>query len=188
MAIGIGVFAVLAISAVAWFSPLMNGRREYRNHFIGATVLAAWSVGAGAKIYVDSLSEAPSTLVAEAMRVGSSAWPDGVVAARDAPVRPAPAAPAPAASVPESSAVTSAAPIHSLIGGLEARLERDPGDVKGWALLAQSYAFLGDLDGAERATRRAVELGMDEAALRERVQKATRQATSQNWIESAIGG
>lgn len=66
------------------------------------------------------------------------------------------------------------APVPSLIGGLARRLENDPADAQGWALLAQSYAFVGDPVQAEQALRRAVELGFDEAELRQRVASAVR--------------
>jgi cytochrome c-type biogenesis protein CcmH len=64
--------------------------------------------------------------------------------------------------------------VPSLIGGLERRLAEQPNDAPGWALLAQSYAFLGDTAAAEAALRKAADLGMDEAALRARVEGATR--------------
>jgi len=66
----------------------------------------------------------------------------------------------------------SAASVDQLIGGLEQRLENNPTDSKGWALLAQSYAFLGDAERAESALMRAVELGLDEDELRDRVATA----------------
>ena len=59
------------------------------------------------------------------------------------------------------SAPQPAAPVNSLIGGLEKRLENDPDDLKGWRLLAQSYAFLGDMQAARSAVGRAIELGAD---------------------------
>lgn len=69
---------------------------------------------------------------------------------------------------------TQVASVPSLIGGLELRLESNPDDARGWALLAQSYAFTGRRDEAERALQRAVELGFDETDLRQRVQSAQR--------------
>ena len=67
---------------------------------------------------------------------------------------------------------TSVAPVSALITGLQARLEQNPEDVKGWALLAQSYAFMADGPGAEAAVVKAVELGFDEVDLRNRVELA----------------
>jgi hypothetical protein len=69
---------------------------------------------------------------------------------------------------------TQVASVPSLIGGLELRLESNPDDAGGWALLAQSYAFTGRLNEAEGALQRAVELGFDETDLRQRVQTAKR--------------
>lgn len=66
------------------------------------------------------------------------------------------------------------ASVPSLISGLEQRLEANPDDAGGWALLAQSYAFLGEVDAAETALGRAVDLGIDEAGLRDRVASARR--------------
>lgn len=185
MLITIGALIVLALGGVLWLSPL--GRRLHKGHLAGATLLVAWSVGAGIKIYQDSSADDASALVSEARRVGAIAWQSGGATGDRAGGRTAttgaPAAPA--------AGVRNAAPVQSLIGGLEARLESNPDDAKGWALLAQSYAFVGDSAGAERAMQRAVALGMDATALRERVERATR-ATSQtpkgNWIEQAIGG
>lgn len=75
------------------------------------------------------------------------------------------------------SSVTGAAPVDSLIGGLEARLAAQPNDRDGWALLAQSYSFVGDSAAAERAVQRAVELGFVETDLRRRVDSARRHSS-----------
>lgn len=64
--------------------------------------------------------------------------------------------------------------VPALLNGLERRLETEPGDPGGWALLAQSYAFVGEPERAEQAIGRAVELGFDEGELRQRVASATR--------------
>ena len=58
------------------------------------------------------------------------------------------------------------------MGGLEQRLAAKPDDVEGWALLAQSYAFMGDAAAANGAVKKAVALGMDEQTLRARVDSA----------------
>jgi cytochrome c-type biogenesis protein CcmH len=73
-------------------------------------------------------------------------------------------------------ASTRVASVPSLIDGLESRLASEPDNASGWALLAQSYAFVGNTDGANEAMRRAVDLGLDEADLRQRVQSARRDA------------
>jgi cytochrome c-type biogenesis protein CcmH/NrfG len=75
---------------------------------------------------------------------------------------------------PVAQPATTVAPVPSLIVGLAERLDADPSDARGWALLAQSYAFVGQLDSAEQALQRAVELGFDEAELRSRVASAER--------------
>jgi cytochrome c-type biogenesis protein CcmH len=66
--------------------------------------------------------------------------------------------------------------VESLVAGLEARLAAQPNDANGWALLAQSYAYTANEEAGERAIRRAVELGVDEQPLRERVALAKRSA------------
>lgn len=83
---------------------------------------------------------------------------------------------------PQSS--SSVASVSSLVSGLQERLARKPGDVKGWALLAQSYAFMADGSRAEEAIARAVELGFDEADLRRRVEMASESARAPNQTES----
>jgi cytochrome c-type biogenesis protein CcmH len=64
--------------------------------------------------------------------------------------------------------------VSSLVHGLEQRLAAQPDDADGWALLAQSYAFIGDAAAANGAIKKAVALGMDEQALRARVDGAMR--------------
>jgi cytochrome c-type biogenesis protein CcmH len=80
-----------------------------------------------------------------------------------------------------------AATVESLVGGLEARLAAQPNDAEGWALLAQSYAFTSNEEAVERAVRRAVALGFDEPALRERVASVERRAPATDWVDRAIG-
>jgi hypothetical protein len=88
---------------------------------------------------------------------------------------------------PRTSSTIEAPPVASLIDGLESRLLHEPDDAKGWALLAQSYAFIGNERAAERALGRALELGMDEQALREKVVVAAREAPQRDWIERVVG-
>jgi len=74
-----------------------------------------------------------------------------------------------------------------MVDGLRARLEESPNDPKGWALLAQSYAFMGNQKGVEEALARAVALGMNEEDLRQRVQAATPKAQPQtDWVQQAL--
>lgn len=79
-------------------------------------------------------------------------------------------APPVASSVMSSAAkVPSAPPISSMISGLEKKLEANPGDRNGWVLLAQSYAFMGQMESAWSAAARAIELGADETEVREKI-------------------
>ena len=57
------------------------------------------------------------------------------------------------------------ASVSDLVGGLEARLEEDKDDAKGWLLLARSYDHLGDNENALRAYIKAVELGLSDAQM-----------------------
>ena len=59
--------------------------------------------------------------------------------------------------------------VDDMLAGLEARLEREPDDVKGWSLLAQSYAYVGRMSDADAAVDCAVALGADRASLERRV-------------------
>jgi cytochrome c-type biogenesis protein CcmH/NrfG len=106
----------------------------------------------------------------------SLAWPDA-----------SSSAPAPVATLPSSPAGVQAGPVESLVGGLEARLAAQPNDAEGWALLAQAYAFTANEEAVERAVQRAVALGFDEPALRDRVASAERSAPRVDWVDRAIG-
>jgi cytochrome c-type biogenesis protein CcmH len=92
----------------------------------------------------------------------------------------------PSATVQPEPMALQAAPVESLVDGLEARLATQPNDANGWALLAQSYAYTSDREGAERAVQRAVALGFDERALRERVASAERRAPPGDWFERVM--
>ena len=78
------------------------------------------------------------------------------------------------------------APVPDLLGGLQARLEAEPDDPKGWALLAQSHAFVGNNQSAEEAIGQAVARGFDEADLRERVSLASRSQQLPSWIQRTL--
>jgi predicted Zn-dependent protease len=67
---------------------------------------------------------------------------------------------------------SSLPPVENMIDGLEQRLVDDPQDVKGWSLLATSYAFVGRMSDAEHARDKAVALGADQAALQDRIHAA----------------
>lgn len=59
--------------------------------------------------------------------------------------------------------------VPAMIAQLENRLAAEPRDAKGWSLLAQSYAYVGNLSGIESAITSAVQLGIDENTLRSQV-------------------
>lgn len=80
------------------------------------------------------------------------------------------AAPRPAA-MPAISADNGrkAASVSTLLDGLEARLEDDPGDAKGWLLLAKSYDHLGRTEDAVAAYGKAAALGLTDDVLEARL-------------------
>lgn len=55
--------------------------------------------------------------------------------------------------------------IKAMVGKLAARLEQAPEDGEGWAMLARSYAAMGDFDGAVKAYSRATGLLPSNAGL-----------------------
>ncbi len=57
------------------------------------------------------------------------------------------------------------ASIASLVDGLKQRLQKEPGDVKGWVLLAKSYHHIGDWHEAAKAAAKARELGYTDEIL-----------------------
>lgn len=65
------------------------------------------------------------------------------------------------------------ASVTSLLGKLEARLEDDPNDAKGWLLLARSYDHLGRSADANSAYEKAVSLGMSDVALAARLESSS---------------
>ncbi|MDJ0939367.1 MAG: hypothetical protein QNJ00_06355 [Woeseiaceae bacterium] len=75
-------------------------------------------------------------------------------------------APAAAAAAPAIAADSELPSVDRMIAPLEARLANDPDDLKGWKLLAQSYAYTGRMQDAERALEEAVRLGADPERLR----------------------
>jgi len=175
MLIGVGLLAAVFVAASVWF--WRTGRLELKS-WLGAFALVAWVVGVGIKVQLDRQRESGA---APAVAVSPNiAWPssDRAAAGARAPNAAAPAgARAPdAAARADGSAPVQVAPVSSLVGGLEQRLAAQPDDVNGWALLAQSYAFMGDAAAADGAIKKAVALGMDEQTLRARVESALRGA------------
>jgi hypothetical protein len=88
---------------------------------------------------------------------------------------------------PAAGGEREAAPVSSLIDGLVKRLEKEPNDGNGWALLAQSYAFIGEQHAAEKATARAIALGIDETTLRERLEQIGDSSSRPSWIDMTLG-
>jgi hypothetical protein len=166
------VAAALAAAGAfaAWW--WLQKRRMTLANSIGLVALGLWAAAVAVKLYVDH-AEAESAPVA---RSGESlAWPIKE-----------PALTLPPLSSSGTGTAVHAAPVDSLIGGLEKRLAAEPDDSAGWALLAQSYAFVANREGAETAVQRAVALGVDEATLRERVQNAQRSAPPVDWVEETL--
>ena len=166
------VAAALAAAGAfaAWW--WLQKRRVTLANSIGLVALGLWAGAVAVKLYFDHAAE-------ESARVARSgeaiAWP-----IRD------PLPTLPPASMSAATAAVPAASVDSLIGGLEKRLAAEPEDSAGWALLAQSYAFVANREGAETALQRAVALGVDEATLRERVQSAQRSAAPGDWAEETL--
>jgi cytochrome c-type biogenesis protein CcmH len=75
---------------------------------------------------------------------------------------PGPGAPGPSAAEVEAAAEMSPeardAMIRSMVDGLAARLEQEPGDLDGWLRLSRAYAVLGEPEQAKAAVDRAAEL------------------------------
>ena len=62
-----------------------------------------------------------------------------------------------------------AASVNELLSGLEMRLQNDPGDGKGWLLLAKSYDHLGRVHDALAAYEKATQLGLTDSELEARL-------------------
>jgi cytochrome c-type biogenesis protein CcmH/NrfG len=165
---------IAALAGVSWWLVSKDAIRP--RDVMVSVVLVAWIAVVGTKVYTD---RAVSAVDGSADVTSDFRLPQWSAASTQAPA---------AAPVPDDNGALTAAPVADLIGRLEARLASDPNDAKGWALLAQSYAFVGDTVGAERALGRAVALGADEQALRERVQAARRGPDAHGWVEQTIGG
>jgi len=162
MLIGVTFLAVVFVAASLWL--WQKGRLQLKS-WLGALALVAWVVGVGVKVHFDRQRESRVSPAVAALP--SLAWPSSGASAR--------AARAPDAVAPtDGSTPVPVAPVSSLVGGLEQRLAARPDDVEGWALLAQSYAFMGDAAAADGAVKKAVALGMDEQTLRSRVDSAMR--------------
>lgn len=69
------------------------------------------------------------------------------------------------AQKPVANGDKKAASVDELLAGLEQRLQDDPGDAKGWLLLAKSYTHVGRHEDAVAAYDKAVELGLSDNVL-----------------------
>ena len=126
--------------------------RRYRSLVVwGLGVLAPLAMASAIAVFHNDSSSAADTL-------GAIAWPANAQQST--------------APDPAGMATTSVAPVGDLIAGLEQRLAQNPNDARGWVLLAQSHAFLGNTGRVDTAIARAVTLGMDENDLRRRVDSA----------------
>jgi cytochrome c-type biogenesis protein CcmH len=86
--------------------------------------------------------------------------------ATSASVQKAPDTPA---QRPVANGGKKAASVDELLAGLEQRLQDDPGDAKGWLLIAKSYAHVGRHEDAVAAYDKAVELGLSDIVLEARL-------------------
>jgi hypothetical protein len=168
--------ALAALAAGAWW--LLRARRMPIGNWVGVVALAGWLVGvAAAHWWPKPASQGRSELV---QSLDSLAWPvtpkSPLVQATRAGRRAEQAA----------ADGVKAAPVQSLVSGLEARLAAEPNDGNGWALLAQSYAYMADKEAVDNAVKRAVALGVDEQALRERVNRAMQSAHGGDWVEQTL--
>jgi hypothetical protein len=164
MLIGVSFLAVVFVAVSLW---LWQQRRLRLKSWLGALALVAWVLGVGVKVDLDRQRDSRVSPAVAALP--SIAWPSA-----DRPGANSARRTDSVAASTDGSTAMQAAPVSSLVGGLEQRLAAQPNDVDGWALLAQSYAFMGDAAAANGAIKNAVALGMDEQALRARVDSALR--------------
>jgi hypothetical protein len=154
------LFAAVALASWWW----QRARPVSTGTAVAVLTAALWVAGVSAAWLVhENDARGRSELVRS---LDSLAWPTTAQ----------PSQPAVRASNATSAAGMQAESVESLVGRLEARLAAQPNDANGWALLAQSYAYTANEEAGERAIRRAVELGVDEQSLRERVAGAKRSA------------
>jgi cytochrome c-type biogenesis protein CcmH len=176
--VSFGVVSALAfalVGGVAWW--LLAKRLPGAQLGVGVLVGALWLTSLATTW---GFSGRLGTVEAPSVSGAALAWPvapsSPLVSARNE--RPATAG--------ATQAAMQASSVESLVGGLETRLAANPNDANGWALLAQSYAYTANQEATERAVRRAVELGVDEATLRERVDNARRSAHAGDWGDHTV--
>ena len=105
--------------------------------------------------------------LAEANRMGAEAGLDPV-SARDA--MPG------AAAIAEMAPEEREAAIRSMVDGLAARLEREPGDLEGWLRLGQARGVLGEPDAARAAFEQALGVMPEDDPRRASVEAAIAEA------------
>jgi hypothetical protein len=163
------LYAVVAAASWWW----LRARPVSMGTAVAAIAAAFWMAGVSVAWFVQK--EEPRGRSELVRSLDSLAWP--------AATEPAPAR----AAVPSADAGVRAESVESLVSRLEARLAAQPNDANGWALLAQSYAYTANEEAGERALRRAVELGVDEQSLRERVAAAKRSAHGGDGVGRPLG-
>jgi hypothetical protein len=167
--------ALAIVAAGSWW--LLRTRRMAIGNWAGVVALALWAVGITAAQWWPKAGPAPKSELVQSLE--SIAWPV-------AQTSPLVASNTQGATASSGEGGGKAAPVESLIGGLETRLQANPNDAGGWSLLAQSYAYMADEAAVENAVRRAVALGADEQALRDRVGRAMRSAHGGDWDEQTL--
>lgn len=148
--------SIAALGGFSWWA--LVKRRMHIGNWIGCVAVFLWLAGSGIKVYHDRSNDGDGIAQILESSAGLSWQSDS-------------------ARAPAARSTASIGTVESLIGGLETKLSANPSDAGGWALLAQSYSFVGDVDGAERAIEHAVALGVLEQDLRDRVAQARRDAT-----------
>lgn len=170
-------FAALYAAACWW---ALKVKKIDLRHWAGASLLGLWLAGVGGKFLFDAAGHKASTNPMDT--TASLAWPGPQASTATGETNDGTKATARSAAAGKPVVGS----VDSMIGPLKARLEKHPQDPNGWALLAQSYAYMGDDAEAKRAIARAVALGVDEKMLRDRVAAVGRSRTHSNWISEAL--
>jgi hypothetical protein len=166
-----GTLLAVALTLVGYATwRVLHARQVPLGNSVGIVALVLWVTG----VTIAWLAEDKDSANSPTQSLQSLAWPGATEPKVASELAAAP------------KAVVQAAPIESLVAGLEARLAAQPNDAQGWTLLAQSYAYTADGEATERAVRRAVELGVDETMLRDRVVRARGAAHSGDWVDQAL--
>jgi cytochrome c-type biogenesis protein CcmH len=87
------------------------------------------------------------------------------------------------AAAPAAAPARQSAPVASLVAPLADRLAQDPNDPTGWALLGQSYDYMGEPKLAADAYRQAQAYGNDDPAI-----AAALQAAENAFINQTLSG